>query len=75
MSSHCDRAGVKVWGEWAQWQSSAGSSAEQETISFLLRSAKTKRKVTNPFLLPSLINETFYPKSSNMKDAGFWEHN
>lgn len=55
--------------------STAASPGELEIILPSQISQNKKRKETNPFLLPSLINETFYPKSSNMNYAGFWEHN
>lgn len=68
--------GVKVWGERARWQQALQHALESWKSSFLPRSAKTKReRRPTPFLLPSLINETFYPKSSSMNYAGFWEQN
>lgn len=55
--------------------STAARPGELEIILPSRISQSKKRKETNPFLLTSLINETFYPKSSNVNCAGFWEHN
>lgn len=39
--------GVKFWGEWAQWQSIAGSPREQETI-FPSEVSQNKEKGDQP---------------------------
>lgn len=58
----------------------ASTTASLQELEIILPSEisqSKERRQTNPpaFLLPSLINETFYPKSSNVSYAGFWEHN